>query len=413
MADVLSSGPDRGPGPGRGGAGPGPDGPHRRVPTWLGRTVLIVVGVAVAVPALRSGVDGSTDGQPGPTPTSTVEPAPPPTRLLHPPARYRLDGTPGAGPAGLRVAIGGRSVGVLDTATGRLTSLPGIRVVPDANASLTRTATGLGVSVYSPTRGGVTVFLPDSGGPAQLGESAYLVPARDGTVLRVQCSPADAQSCRLASVTPRGVVRWQRELAPGSAVVRDTPSGLLTVLDRRDVNGLRVLQLEDARTGSVRRRFGLFSQVLAATERAVAALPPGCDDTCTLLVRDFDGGPLQRYEIPFGRIYHAEFSPDGTRLALGYGGMLEQDPSVLSDRDGFAVVLDLDSRDVQRVPGLTTGPKTAPLPAWTPDGLLVLATGNDGVGRIALWRPGARQVTVLPRRLENYYPHPGSLLVLP
>jgi Tol biopolymer transport system component len=108
----------------------------------------------------------------------------------------------------------------------------------------------------------------------------------------------------------------------------------------------------------------------------------------------------------------AAFSRDGRRLAIGYAGLLPDDPSTSPQRDGYVAVVDLDSGfdRVRLVPELTTGPASTALPVWSPDGrlLLVVPTDGSGSGRLVSWTPGAPRVTILPIGLAGFYGTPGT-----
>ena len=106
----------------------------------------------------------------------------------------------------------------------------------------------------------------------------------------------------------------------------------------------------------------------------------------------------------------AAFSADGRRIAIGYAGMLPEDPSDSPERDGYVAVIDTARADhYEIVPGLTTGAAATALPVWAPDGRLVLVVPTDfgGSGRVATWTPGAARLTLLPIGLRGFYGMPG------
>lgn len=391
MAEMLSSGPGARP------AGPGP----RRRPRWLVPVAGVLLAAVLTVLAVPS------------VPTRTVAPVPTPTGPPPPEAVYLLDGTPSAGPAGVRLLLGGLDPGVLDVGNGRLTPLAGLRTTSNEVVKLRR---GRGFTVAFVHTGGDefarAFVLPDAGGSVPIGAVRDVLPMRDGTLLTVVCVAGTGGGCVLGSRTATGAVRWQRRVPSEVALVRDTPYGVVASVFEGD-RGL-LLRLEDPRTGRVDRVLGRTDQVLAANDRRVAYQPSGCSSDCQVLVADLADG--SRWTLPPapGRPADGAFSPDGRRLALGFWGLHSQDPDPSRQRDGYAAVLDLAAGGGwHRVPRLTTGVKVAPVPVWTPDsGQLLVAVGNDRVGRVAAWRPGAPRITVLPVRLTDFFPQPGMVSVL-
>lgn len=399
MAETLSSGPEPRPARGR--------------PRWLGPLAGVVAAAVLAVLAVRDGT--GRDPEPpvaAETFTTTPPPLPPSPTVPRPEAVFRLDGEPGAGPA-VRLLVGGVPPGVLDAHTGRLTPLPELRGAGNALVELRRGPGFTTAMVYDGTeqfaRGSL---LPDGGGSIDLGRLVDVLPMRDGSVLTLVCLPGTGGGCVLGSRTATGAIRWQRRVPSALALVRDTPSGVLVSVWRSDRYG--ELQLVDPRTGRLRRDLGRAAWVLTADDRRVVYERAGCDYGCPILVADLtDGG---RTVLPFlpGRPASAAISPDGRRLALGFQGLHSQDPAPSSERDGYLVVFDLRDGTWEPVPGLTTGPKAVPVPVWTPDGsrLLIAVSDEDGVGRVAAWRPSARRLTVLPVRLRDFAVQPGTITLL-
>jgi hypothetical protein len=236
---------------------------------------------------------------------------------------------------------------------------------------------------------------------------------RDGTVLSTSSCGPDFIACVLASRDAGGARRWQRRVPGALDLVRDTPYGTLTLgFDASATDGL--LRLGDPRTGRVRRDFGRTGFALAASDRQVAWRAPGCErPACPISVADLASGTVKTVHLPAGYTSVGTFSPDGRKLAIGFQGLHEQDPTPIRRRDGYVAVVDLATGRWVRAPGLTTGPKSSPAPVWTPDGseLLVVAA-DDGAGRVVRWRPGADRITVLPTELDGIYPGQRTVLVL-
>jgi hypothetical protein len=392
VAQVLTSGRE----PRRGA-------PRRPLPPGLTAAATVLLAAALAVLAVRDGT-GRLPTPPAPS-ARPVDLGP-----LPPDAVYRLVGDPGPGPRDVRLLVGGAHPGVLDAGTGRLAPLPGL---PPAAAYSVDLYPGRGYAVAlltradSLTRG---LLLPSAGGARDLGAVRDVLPRRDGTLLTVTCLAGTGGGCVLASRTATGAVRWQRRVPSEVDLVRDTPYGVVTATPVDA--GRWELRLEDPDTGRVADDFGVGGPVLAAGDRLLTWLPDGCWSGCGLLAADLRLGTRLMLPGSAGRPAYGAFSPDGRRLAVGFWGLHRQDPDRSGQRDGYAAVLDLHRAAWTRVPGLTTGAQTAPLPVWTRDGRLLLATGRDGAGRVAAWRPGEPRLTVLPVRLDRFEVRPAAFSLL-
>jgi hypothetical protein len=146
--------------------------------------------------------------------------------------------------------------------------------------------------------------------------------------------------CTLTGYAATGAVRWKRSVPRQLDLVRDTPYGLLVRAYQGDVGG--VVRLEDPRSGAVYRVIGRTYAVLGADDRQVVFVPAACGADCDLTLADLaDGGSRFLPENP-GNPQVAAFSRDGRRLAIGFAGMLPDDPSTSPQRDGYVAVLDLD-----------------------------------------------------------------------
>jgi hypothetical protein len=340
-----------------------------------------------------------------------VRPAPNPPRTgpPAPAATYRLNGDPGVGPAGMRLLVGGREPGVLDAGTGRLAPLP-IPRSPGDVAELDHAGGTTTALLHNPARLRARgVALGANGKAAGVGSVLDLLPLRDGSVLAEDCAGAGGTGpCTLTDYAATGAGRWRRTVQRQIDLVRDTPYGLLVRAYQGDAGG--VVRLDDPRTGTLRRMIGRTYAVLGADDRQVVFEPAGCGSECELILADLATGSSRFLPDNPGNPTVAAFSADGRRLAIGYAGMLPEDPSASPLRDGYVQVIDLDRSDQwQQVPELTTGPASTALPVWAPDGrlLLVVPTDAGGSGRVVAWRPGTPRLTVLPVGLTGFYGLPG------
>ncbi len=391
VADILASGrPDSGK-------------QRRRPPAWL----LLLVAAAVLV-GLQSWRSRAPERQAGPSPVSGATATPEPSESRGPagaPARFRLDGRPGVGPAGVRLLVGGASPVVVDAPTGRVAPLPGVpRLTAGQTAQLGRLAGATVALVRDSNYRPVEAFvLPDGGGTFSVGPAEGVVQAADGGLLAYD-SGANGRPGWLANLTAHGALRWRRPLSLLTLVLADTPHGLL-VESAPDPEQGGALQLINLRTGRLQRALGRTQYVLASTPDAVAWVPAGCAERCQLTVTGLATGRGMPYRTPDNRLpAYAAFSPDQRWLALSFYGLHDFVPGL--NRDGFVVLLDLHSGRVQTVPGLTTEAKSAATLAWSPTGgwlAMGVRTPQDYSDRLVLWRPSEAGLTVLPPPLP-----PGS-----
>jgi hypothetical protein len=374
----------------------------------------VLVAAAAVYLALHAGGGAGTDRPPSAEPSLDVRirPAPNPARTGPPApiARYRLDGAAGIGPAGVRMLVGGREPGVLDVGTGRLAALP-VRTGPGDVAELDHAGGTTTVLLRNPNRlRARAVALGGNGTAASLGQALDVLPMRDGTVLAEDCDGASGTGpCTLTGHDPTGAARWKRSVPSQLDLVRDTPYGLLVRTYQGDLGG--VVRLENARSGAVYRVIGRAYAVIGADDRQVVFVPAACGSACDLTLADLDNGSSRFLAENPGNPTVAAFSPDGRRLAIGFAGMLPDDPSTSQQRDGYVAVLDIDSGfdRLRLVPELSTGAASTALPVWSPDGRLLLAVPTDGAGsgRVVSWKPDAPRVTILPVGLTGFYGTPG------
>ncbi len=397
-------------------SGPEPGGPPPARRRWTVPLAAALVAVAAAYLAVHAGggtgPDGPRAAEPSPRPTvpaATGAPVPVPTGPAPTLARYRLDGDRGPGPSGVRILVGGRQPAVLDAGTGRLAPLP-VPTGPADVAELDHAGGTTTAVLHNPNRlRARAVAVGRAGRAAALGQVLDALPLRDGSVLAEDCSdPSGAGPCTLTGYAATGAVRWRRTAPRPLDLVRDTPFGLLVRTFESQGGG--VVRLEDPRSGAAYRVIGRTYAVLGADDRQVVFAPAACGSECELILADLADGSSRFLPGNPGYPTVAAFSRDGRRLAIGYAGMLPDDPSGGPQRDGHVVVVDQARSDLwQLVPKLSTGPNSTALPVWAPDGRLLLAVPTDGAGsgRVVAWTPGAPRVTILPVGLTGFYGVPG------
>jgi hypothetical protein len=374
--------------------------------------LLALVAAAVAAVRLWGGVSGAPQADPGtpqvsPVPVSTETPA---GRV----ATFRLNGRPGAVPAGLRLLISGtftQSGKATSPATvgadGRAIPLVGVRPAVQLPTSVQRLDGATAVIVRNQGFQPVDSYVaPDHGGNVHLGAGLDTVlTAYGGGYLAASSGTEVPETGRLVSYTGSGQRRWERRLDDPTYLLRDTAYGLLAyvVTGREpDQSVAGALALLDARSGHLLHGIGAADFVLASTADKVAWIPYGCGEWpghCTLAVTDLRTRQQQTISLPSGRApVAAAFSPNETMLALSFAGEHEFADGV--DPDGYVSVLTLPAETFQRMPGLTTPEKQAPTVAWGPDLQLIIGVHvSDDEDRLLLYSPGWPGPVVLPPRL--------------
>ncbi|HEX6756273.1 MAG TPA: hypothetical protein VF109_10060, partial [Mycobacteriales bacterium] len=313
--------------------------PYR--PRWVSVVLLLALVAGAAALAVRQGTGRPHAAEPTPSRTPIAPaPHPPPPAVpvgLPPDPVYRLDGDPGAGPAGTRLLVGGRQPGMLDAATGDLTPLPAAGVAGESAHVLP----GRGYAVVLVGVGSRplprAVLMPDGGGGAvPLGPVSAALPRRDGTVLTLTC-PA-GPPCTMSDRTRTGRTVWSRGGSEPLALLADTPAGLLA--GRYGEGGL-ALRLVEPRSGRTLRVIGWAETVLGVSDRRLAWTPAGCASACPVVVAELADGRARTLPAAGGRPATGAFSGDSQRLAVGFVGLEASDPDRSRQRDGYAAVLDL------------------------------------------------------------------------
>lgn len=314
-----------------------------------------------------------------------------------------LGGHPGLGPAGLRLLVDAPTPHLVDTGSGRVLPLPGIRLEPDSVI----TAFVLGpvgpVAVAEPygSDGGRYLFRAGAG-PVLLGADPIVGPGRDGQLILTVARSGDTT---VTGLSVDRVVGWQWKLPGVVFVLRDTAAGVLVAQYAGPDSAAGTLLLVDRGSGRTLRRLG-FGSPVASTDRQLAWLPGDCADRCSVVVDDLAAAPAReaRFALPDGWTpTRGAFSPDGRALAMTFPTLVGGSP-----RPGFIATLDLRLGALTRVPDVRTGSGLDADVGWSPDGRwLVLVVDWPDLQRIALWRPG--DLRVLPVTLTG---RPGRLTVL-
>lgn len=409
MADVISSGPEPAQ-PGRPGRRSRRPTGRRRPPSWL--IVLVVAASLTGALRLWGGASAVPDRVFATRPPTDVITLP--SRPLGPPARFRLHGVTGNGPAGLRLLIGGDHPTVVDAGTGAVRPLPGLRLDTGQHVTVIRLSHATAAAVLAPDYSPVGLYLvPDGGRAVLLGRDLDgAVADRSGGVIAVASGWTGGRA-RMAGFAADGRPTWQRPLTEATLLRRDTRYGLLVeVFPMPSISSGGPLLLVDARTGAIRRSLGMAGDVLDTSETRVAWLLGECTNGCPLQITELATGRTERHMLPDGwQASFGAFSPRETMLALSVPGRHELVPA--RERDGYVAVLSMLTGQLERMPGLTTTAKQAATLAWGPDSQLVLGVhADDGDDRLALWTPGHATAIVLPRRLPAYTAA-ASLAVLP
>jgi hypothetical protein len=375
-------------------AGGGSGSPRPRTAAAVVIVAALLVGYVVTHrhPASRPAAAPS----PGATPTAA--PVPRAAPRLSAEGGPDLLGRVGAGPAGVRLLVGGTDPRIVDAHTLSVTPVPGLRLPPGLPAQVLQygSDTVALAPLYGPD-GGIYLVRPGAR-PLLLGGYGVYVPSRDrGLVVATYRRGA-------TTVTGLGLdrrVRWQWTQPGNVDPLRDTPAGLVAARYANPLAGDAVLLLLDRRTGAVRRRLGTARYPLATDDRSVAWVPDRCAPACPVVRTDLVTGAARRYRMPARRQPAVgAFSPDGRRLALTFAGV-PAGPGAAAGGRGFAGVLDLRTGALATVPGLATPTADHADVTWSADGRwLVIGVKWPEEELIALWRPGS-EVTILPLALPG------------
>lgn len=390
-------------------------GPPERAPRRWTRPVTAAVGAALVVAGV---VHERSDHPPGEAaakpshsvtiPRATLPPQPP----TPPEAVGRLLGVAGRVPANVALLVGGQTPRVLGTQRSWLHRLP--------------VRTGEAVSRILPAAGGVVVQVArNQWDPPLAGSTIYFV-RRDATVVKLieadsvvisadqrhvftlRAGPQETSRARVVELDLRGRVVHRWLTSPRLSLAGDSPDGLLATQIADEPSSWHELRILDHRTLAPRRSLGSVAWVVSATERTVAAMPSGCGENCPLLLIDVaNGSRHQLPTVPGFDVGALAFSPDASKLAVGYLGRHSQQPGGAAP--GFVDVIDVSSGFRQRVPGVGSGTKHTAELAWLPDGRS-LALGvdlADDVSRIGLWPLRGGRVQLVPGTFS-----PGGLLAV-
>ncbi len=387
----------------------GDDRSPRRWPTLV-LGIVVVVGLTVALLTdRRHGSRQDTTTPPSatqdtfvPAPGATAQAAlpPPPPGTACSPCDSVVAGAVSPGPAGLRIALTGRTIRVLDAATGHVGPGPEVPLRGDDTITdLRRVGSGWIVLVtrqdWSPTG------------------RAYLVRAGRARLL----GTADA-------LAGSGLTVWlwtdAAAAVPGSAIEFDAAG---RVLHRLTLEGAQQLVGATADRAIISTNGDAGEAADGpAVERLVLRDPAGrVDDQvfpnvyCPIAtgdsqvawsslsgkisVYDEHTGATRSYSAPrnYGELCYGSFSPDGRRLVVGsHGGI--GGVTARADFLGRLFAVDLRSGNVEVVPGIAAAPKQSVALTWSAGGDLVAAVPQATSGRLAVWDPVSRRTTLPPVR---------------
>jgi len=318
----------------------------------------------------------------------------PPQAAATPSGLPRVIGDRKFGPPGLKLLITGEHPQIIDTSTGHVSPVPGVRLSDGERAAVQIVPAGTLVTEIAPSASRTrTTLAPKAGGrPVTLGYNVVVVPARRGTDLYVSSQDTGHTTVRITA--PSGAVRSSWTAGGEMTPLLDTPAGLVVrQIDDRGVADLRVV---DPRSGATRRVLTVGGTLVTIGPTAVAYVPPDCHGDCPLSVTGLADGRTRSYPLPpdTGNPGTGAFAPDGRRLALGVPGQFRDGRLILVP--GFAEVLDLRTGEFLRVPRLSSSSERAPDLSWS-GGLLVLGVWSGSGGQVASWSAEHKdELEVLP-----------------
>ena len=306
----------------------------------------------------------------------------PPQSAATPSGLPRVVGDREFGPPGLKLLVTGEHPQIIDTSTGQVSPVPGVKLTNGARAAVQIVPAGTVITEIAPSASRTrTTLAPKTGGrTVVLGDSVVVVPALHGTDLYV--SSHDAGRTKVTITTPAGAIRSSWTIGGTATPIRDTAAGLVVQqIGDRGVAELRVL---DPRSGATRRVLSVGAVLVAVGPGSVAYVPPDCRGDCPLSVTGLVDGRTRSYPLPpnTGNPGTGAFAPDGHRLALGVPGQYRD--GRLTVVPGFAEVLDLQTGQFVRIPGLDTAAERSPDLSWS-GGTLVLGVWSGSGGQVASW----------------------------
>jgi hypothetical protein len=307
---------------------------------------------------------------------------PDPPQAATPSGLPRVTGDREFGPPGLKLLVNGEHPQIIDTSTGHVSPVPGVRLSDGERAAVQVVPAGTIVTEIAPSASRTrTTLAPRTGGrPILLGYSVVVVPALHGTDLYV--SSHDPGRTTVTITAPTGAAKSSWTVGGTATPLRATAAGLVVQqIGDRGVAELRVL---DPRSGATRRVLSVGGILVAIGPSSVAYVPPDCRGDCPLSVAGLADGRTRSYPLPpnTGNPGTGAFAPDGRRLALGVPGQFRDGRLIVVP--GFAEVLDLRTGTFVRVPGLDTASERSPDLSWS-DGTLVLGVWSGSGGQVASW----------------------------
>lgn len=340
------------------------------------------------------------------TPGSTAAPASPLLEVPARPLRPTLTGVSAGGPNGLRLLAGGGALTVVDAESGARSPVKGVPLRPGrAFTRLLPVAGGTVVVVGDDQSGGEIgpgwVYLLRPGrAPVELVRAdEVFLGARPGRLWGFVYPRQQGAKATLVEVTTGGRLLSRRPVPQSWQPLADTGSGLLVAAYREEGPG--ELTVVDPMSLRVLRSLAQVTYVAAATPRMAAWVICG-GATCDLVVGHLRAGPRRTFRLDANDgIGRAVFSPDERRLAIAHFGLHGGERP---GTPGFVELLDLETGQHTRVPGVGTPEKQAADLSWSPDGRW-LAIGvrwpEDGYQRLGVWPVSGGPVVALPGSLPG------------
>ncbi|MGI8698896.1 MAG: TolB family protein, partial [Mycobacteriales bacterium] len=306
----------------------------------------------------------------------------------------------------LRLLAGGGALTVVDAESGARSPVKGVPLPPGrAFTQLLPVAGGTVVVVRDDQSGGEIgpgwVYLLRPGrAPVELVRAdEVFLGARPGRLWGFVYPRQPGAKATLVEVTTGGRLLSRRPVPQSWQPLADTGSGLLVAAYREEGPG--ELTVVDPMSLRVLRSLAQVTYVAAATPRMAAWVICG-GATCDLVVGHLRAGPRRTFRLDANDgIGRAVFSPDERRLAIAHFGLHGGERP---GTPGFVELLDLETGQHTRVPGVGTPEKQAADLSWSPDGRW-LAIGvrwpEDGYQRLGVWPVSGGPVVALPGSLPG------------
>jgi hypothetical protein len=150
----------------------------------------------------------------------------PPQAAATPSGLPRVIGDRGFGPPGLKLLVTGAHPQIIDTSTGHMSAVPGVRLADGERAAVQIVPAGTIVTEIAPSATRTrTTLVPRAGRPILLGYSVVVVPALHGTDLYV--TSHDPGRTKVTITAPTGAARSSWTVGGTATPIRDTAAGLV------------------------------------------------------------------------------------------------------------------------------------------------------------------------------------------